>query len=158
MSHMKKTEKPLAIDLFCGCGGISAGLERAGFSIAAGVDIEPNYISTFTHNFPEAKSLNLDISKVAAKDFMQTLGLREGELSLLAGGPPCQGFSKNVPRRNRYLEDPKNRLVKSFLDYCETLKPRFVLLENVAEMKNGFDQAYSDEIIERLSDEGYAVS
>lgn len=158
MSHMKNSKKPLAIDLFCGCGGISAGLERAGFSIAAGVDIEPNYISTFTHNFPEAKSLNLDISKVAAKDFMQTLGLRAGEVSLLAGGPPCQGFSKNVPRKNRYLEDPKNRLVKSFLDYCETLKPRFVLLENVAEMKNGFDQAYSDEIIERLGDEGYAVS
>lgn len=155
---MKNDNKPLAIDLFCGCGGISAGLERAGFSIVAGVDIEPNYISTFTHNFPEAESLKLDISETAPEDFMRSLNLRAGELDLLAGGPPCQGFSKNVPRKNRYLEDPKNRLVKSFLDYCETLKPRFVLLENVAEMKNGFDQAYSDEILDRLREEGYAVS
>lgn len=155
---MTNGNKPLAIDLFCGCGGISAGLERAGFSIVAGVDIEPHYISTFTHNFPKAESLKLDISKVEPQDFMRSLDLKEGELDLLAGGPPCQGFSKNVPRKNRYLEDPKNRLVKSFLDYCETLKPRFVLLENVAEMKNGFDQAYSDEILDRLREEGYAVS
>ena len=159
MSHiMTNGNRPLAIDLFCGCGGISAGLERAGFSVVAGVDIEPHYISTFTHNFPKAESLKLDISQVAPQDFMRSLDLQEGQLDLLAGGPPCQGFSKNVPRKNRYLEDPKNRLVKSFLDYCETLKPRFVLLENVAEMKNGFDQAYSDEILDRLREEGYSVS
>lgn len=155
---MTNGNRPLAIDLFCGCGGISAGLERAGFSVVAGVDIEPHYISTFTHNFPKAESLKLDISQVAPQDFMRSLDLQEGQLDLLAGGPPCQGFSKNVPRKNRYLEDPKNRLVKSFLDYCETLKPRFVLLENVAEMKNGFDQAYSDEILDRLREEGYSVS
>jgi DNA (cytosine-5)-methyltransferase 1 len=155
---MRESNKPKAIDLFCGCGGISAGLERAGFEVIAGVDIEPNYISTFTHNFPSAKSLELDLSNITPSDFMRTLGLKKGELDLLAGGPPCQGFSKNVPRKYRYLEDPRNRLLKSFLDYCEFLKPRFVLLENVAEMKNGFDQAYSDEILERLHNGGYNVS
>lgn len=147
-----------AIDLFCGCGGISCGLRMAGFSILAGADIEPKYISTFTHNFPEAKSLGLDISIMSPKEFMKLVGIKPGELTLLTGGPPCQGFSKNVPRKYRYLEDHRNLLVKAFLGYCEALKPRMVLMENVAEMKNGFDQTYTDEILARLTDEGYTVT
>lgn len=124
----------------------------------AGIDIEPKYMATFTHNFPEAKSLRLDISKTPPDEFMKIVGIKPGKLDLLAGGPPCQGFSKNVPRKHRYLDDPKNLLVKAFLDYCEALQPRMVLMENVAEMKNGFDQTYSREIVTRLHEEGYVVS
>jgi DNA (cytosine-5)-methyltransferase 1 len=147
-----------AVDLFCGCGGISAGLRAAGLKVLAGVDIEPTYLCTFSHNFPEAKSLRFDISEVAADEFMKLMGLVPGELDFLAGGPPCQGFSKNVPRRQRYLDDPRNQLIKAFLDYSQALRPRFILMENVAEMKNGFDQAYSEEVVMRLHDEGYAVA
>jgi DNA (cytosine-5)-methyltransferase 1 len=147
-----------AVDLFCGCGGISAGLRAAGLNVLAGVDIEPTYLCTFSHNFPEAKSLRLDISKVAPKEFMKLVGLVPGELDFLAGGPPCQGFSKNVPRKQRYLDDPRNQLIKAFLDYSQALRPRFILMENVAEMKNGFDQAYSEEIVMRLREEKYAVT
>jgi len=89
---------------------------------------------------------------------MRLLGIRPGQLDILAGGPPCQGFSKNVPRKHRYLEDSRNLLIKSFLDYCEALKPRMVLMENVAEMKNGFDNSYSEEILARLEEEGYTVT
>jgi DNA (cytosine-5)-methyltransferase 1 len=147
-----------AVDLFCGCGGISEGLRLAGFKIIAGIDLEPNYLCSFSHNFPEAKSLLLDLSTVAPAEFMRRIGVLRGEVDMIAGGPPCQGFSKNVPRSRRYLEDPRNRLVKSFLDYCEAMQPRFVLMENVAEMKNGFDQSYSDEIISRLAKAGYTVA
>lgn len=147
-----------AVDLFCGCGGISAGLRAAGFEVIAGVDIEPGYMAAFTHNFQEAKSFHLDLSSTNPYDFMDYLGIRSGELDLLAGGPPCQGFSKNVPRKKRYIDSSNNLLVHTFLDYCEALKPNVVLMENVAEMKNGFDQAYSEEIIERLENEGYTVS
>jgi len=147
-----------AIDLFCGCGGISAGLRSVGFEVLAGVDVEPNYISTFSRNFPNAKSFQLDLAINQASDFMRLAGIEKGEIDLLAGGPPCQGFSKNVPRKNRYLEDPRNELIKAFLDYCEELKPRFLLMENVAEMKNGFEKAYTDEILSRLDEEGYTVT
>jgi DNA (cytosine-5)-methyltransferase 1 len=147
-----------AVDLFCGCGGISVGLRAAGIKVLAGVDIEPTYTCTFSHNFPDAKSLRLDISEVAPEEFMKLAGVAAGELDFLAGGPPCQGFSKNVPRKQRYLDDPRNQLIKAFLDYCQALRPRFILMENVAEMKNGFDQAYSEEIVMRLCEEGYAVT
>ena len=147
-----------ALDLFCGCGGISAGLRAAGFEVIAGVDVEPNYIATFTRNFPESKSLKLDLSSTSPNDLMEIIGILPGEIDLLAGGPPCQGFSKNVPRKNRYLNSSNNLLVRTFLDYCEVLKPSIILMENVAEIKNGFDQIYTEEIIDRLEEEGYMVS
>ena len=155
---MSRSKVLTGIDLFCGCGGISVGLRSAGVRVLAGVDLEPNYMRTFSRNFPEAKSLQLDLTKISAARFMEVIKIRPGELDFLVGGPPCQGFSKNVPRKNRYLDDPRNHLIKAFLDYCEALKPRYVLMENVAEMKNGFDQAYSDEILLRLKEEGYAVT
>lgn len=147
-----------AIDLFCGCGGISCGLRNAGFRVIAGVDVEPKYLATFRHNFPEALSLDADLSDMPPEDFMALVSIQPGELDLLVGGPPCQGFSKNVPRKYRFLEDSRNLLIKTFLDYCEALKPRAILMENVAEMKNGFDQTYTQEVMERLTDAGYAVS
>jgi DNA (cytosine-5)-methyltransferase 1 len=155
MSH---AEKPKAIDLFCGCGGISIGLQNAGFEVLCGIDIEKKYIVSFEHNFPQAKALNTDITKKSPHEFMQEIGIEAGELDLLVGGPPCQGFSKNVPRKNRYLDDPKNLLVSSFLDYCEAIRPKMILMENVAEMKSGFDETYSQEVISRLEQAGYTVT
>ena len=146
-----------AIDLFCGCGGLSAGLRDAGFDIVAGIDIEPNYIQTFTQNFPNSLSLCEDVTNIQPQDLLSRLNIKVGELDLLAGGPPCQGFSKNVPRSQRQLDSDHNSLVKTFLVYCETLLPRWILMENVAEMRNGFDQHYTDEIVERLSRAGYDV-
>ncbi len=151
-------ENLTAIDLFCGCGGISCGLKMAGFEILAGADVEPKYMITFSHNFPKTKSLKIDLSKECPEDFMRLVGIKRGELFLVSGGPPCQGFSKNVPRKFRYLDDPNNLLIRTFLDYCISLKPRLVLMENVAEMKNGFDQKYTDEIVASLESEGYTVT
>ncbi len=144
--------------MFCGCGGISSGLRSAGFRIIAGADIQPNYICTFKHNFPEAETITDDLSKVTPEEIMQRLNLASGDLDLLAGGPPCQGFSKNVPRKSRYLDLPNNQLVKTFLHYVEVLKPKLVLMENVAEMKNGFDSFYTQELLERLGADGYHVA
>lgn len=146
-----------AVDLFCGCGGISAGLDQAGYEVLAGVDIEKNFIKTFAHNFPNAQAITESVIDLTPVEFGRRLKLEPEELDILVGGPPCQGFSKNVPRRHRYLEDPKNLLVKSFLEYAEHLRPSLIVMENVAEMKNGFDGQYSDEVIGRLTDAGYTV-
>jgi DNA (cytosine-5)-methyltransferase 1 len=155
---MLSNSRPRAIDMFCGCGGISSGLRDAGFNILAGADIEPNYICTFQRNFPEAEAITDDLSSIEPLDLMNRLDIRPGELDLIAGGPPCQGFSKNVPRRQRYLDLPNNRLVSTFIKYVEAFQPMMVLMENVAEMKNGFEQAYSNEIVNRLEEDGYCVS
>ena len=152
------TRPPTALDLFCGCGGIAAGLRSAGFHILAGVDVEPHYMSTFSHNFPEARGVLGDLSGIDPLRFMRGLSLEAGDLDLLAGGPPCQGFSKNVPRSRRSAEDRNNGLMRTFLRYAEVLRPRAVLMENVAEMRNGFDRAYTDEVLGRLERAGYAVA
>lgn len=146
-----------AIDLFCGCGGLSAGLRDAGFDILAGIDKEKNYIQTFTKNFPESISICADVSKVNPVELLEKVDLKAGELDLLAGGPPCQGFSKNVPRSQRQLDSDNNSLVKVFLEHCEAMLPKWILMENVAEMRNGFDKHYTDEIVDRLTNAGYQV-
>ena len=163
MSKTAKTEtgrQLSAVDLFCGCGGISCGLEKAGFQMMAGVDIEATCLQSYKVNFPDAVSLCLDLSEISAIQVMQEIGVKRGSLDILAGGPPCQGFSKNVPRRNRYREDPKNQLVAAFLRFAEASMPRFILMENVAEMKEGFERAYSNLLLESLESKhlGYTVT
>lgn len=157
MSNKKPFQDLTAVDLFCGCGGISVGLRSAGFKILAGVDINKKYVCSFEKNFPDAKVITDDITKISPSDFMDQINIRPGDLTILAGGPPCQGFSKNVPRKYRFLEDNRNQLIRSYLDYCEALQPKMILMENVAEMRNGFDQAYTQEIEQRLQDAGYTV-
>lgn len=147
----------IAVDLFCGCGGISAGLRNAGYRILAGADIEKHFIQTFRLNFPEAKCLQLDLTTTSPQDFMDLLQIGRGQLDLLAGGPPCQGFSKNVPRKQRSADLKNNQLIYTFLAYCEYLRPKYVLLENVAEMKNSFDNKFTYEIGNRLAALGYEV-
>ncbi|MCE2425488.1 MAG: DNA cytosine methyltransferase [Pseudomonadales bacterium] len=137
---------------------MSAGLRSAGFRVIAGADIEPKYIATFRHNFNGAKTLDLDLANREPNELMSDLDLEPEQLDLLAGGPPCQGFSKNVPRRIRYMDDPNNQLISTFLRYCEGLRPKLILMENVAEMKNGFSQRFTDEIVNRLQKAGYFVT
>jgi DNA (cytosine-5)-methyltransferase 1 len=146
-----------AIDLFCGCGGISLGLEMAGFSVLAGIDIEKKYLKTFVHNFPNAKAFCEDLRKIEAENLLSTLRLKRGELDLLAGGPPCQGFSKNVPRSKREADSSNNLLMETYLDFCEKIYPQWILIENVAEMRNGFNAKYTQKINEKLTSIGYSI-
>ena len=115
-------------------------------------------MATFQRNFQEARALNLDLTRCAPAEIMAALGIEPGELDLLAGGPPCQGFSKNVPRKFRYMDDTNNLLVRTFLNYCEIIEPKLILMENVAEMRNGFCRQFSDEIMARLYGAGYSVT
>lgn len=133
------------------------GFALADFDIILGIDWEDHALETYKLNFPDAKVVCGDISVADPAALMAELGLEEGELDCLIGGPPCQGFSKNVPARNRFLEDDRNQLVREFLRFVSVFKPKTVLMENVAEMAAAYENAYSQEIEEKLSAWGYQV-
>ncbi len=143
------------VDLFCGCGGIAWGFGSEGFRVLLGADINAVALKTFARNFPRSVALEADLSALSPRRLLDELGLKAGELDCLVGGPPCQGFSKNVPARHRYLEDPKNRLILTFLEYAKVLKPKVVLIENVAEMMNAYEETYTSEIHDALNGLGY---
>ena len=145
------------LDLFSGCGGMSWGLSKAGFKVLAGIDNWEPALNTFSFNHPESQIINGDMTRLNPEDVMEELHLKKGELDCIVGGPPCQGFSKNVPSSYRFLEDPRNQLFRDFLRFVKTLYPKTVCMENVAEIYNAYSGAVRDEIIDILYEAGYEV-
>lgn len=149
--------KPKVIDLFSGCGGMSWGLHRAGFDVLAGIDKWDRALETFQLNHPTACPIEADIANLDPYSVISMLELEQGELDCLIGGPPCQGFSKNVPASYRFLEDPRNQLYRDFLRFVEAMLPKVVVMENVAEIYNAYDGTVRIEIVENLEKLGYEV-
>lgn len=124
--------KPIAVDLFCGCGGLTVGLKRAGFRVLLGLDIDPLCIKTYKANHPEVEVWEKDIRDVDPSDFAIALGLKTRRLDLLAGCPPCQGFSTMRTLNGAVrVDDPRNDLLLEFQRFVEELRPRALMLENV---------------------------
>lgn len=117
------------VDLFAGAGGLSCGLEMAGFRPLLALDANPTYLSTYAHNHPGVPAVANDIRALDAAEVRKLTGLAPGELDLMAGGPPCQGFSINAPIRS--LDDQRNHLFKEYLRIAEVLRPKAILIENV---------------------------
>lgn len=125
-------KKPIAIDLFSGCGGLTLGLKQAGFRVRAAVEIDPLAVETYKKNHPRIRVWQEDITKLAAASVMQTLNMEAGDLDLLAGCPPCQGFS-TIPTLNgrRRPRDSRNDLIFEFLRFVRVMRPKAVMMENV---------------------------
>lgn len=121
-----------AIDLFSGCGGLTLGLKKAGFSVIGAVDIENIAVETYEKNHPEVCLLHEDIRKIRGDIFQKKLNIDLGELDLLAGCPPCQGFSsvRTLNGKNN-ISDDRNDLVFEFLRLVKELLPKIILMENV---------------------------
>lgn len=117
-----------AIDLFSGAGGISLGLVNAGFNVLAAADISKECAATHLKNFPDIPFLQADIAELSGNDLMRAAGIDRGELDLLIGGPPCQGFSI---LGQRLLDDPRNKLFASFIRLTGELLPKVAVIENV---------------------------
>lgn len=130
-----------AVELFAGAGGLGTGLKNAGFEVALANEIEPDFARTYSLNHPETVVLNEDIHSIDFTEVASKLGI--GRVSLLSGGPPCQGFS-TVGSKNR--RDPRNSLFHEFLRAVAELSPDFVLFENVS----GFKSLYGGEAYRRL--------
>ncbi|MCB5285389.1 MAG: DNA cytosine methyltransferase [Candidatus Cloacimonetes bacterium] len=129
--------KPTAVDLFCGCGGLTVGLKKAGFRVLGAVDIDPLSVTTYKANHRDVTLWERDIRELDPQELLDTLGLKKGGLDLLAGCPPCQGFSRMRTLNGAVsVEDPRNDLLLEFQRYVEALRPRTVMMENVPGLRN----------------------
>jgi DNA (cytosine-5)-methyltransferase 1 len=134
MTRAKKNDKQAlhAIDLFSGCGGLSLGLKVAGFTVAAAVEIDRKAQETYRLNHPSVHLYAQDIRALDPVEVLRGAGLKPGELDLLAGCPPCQGFSRLRTKNKRTsVRDDRNNLVEDFLRFIVAMKPKTVMLENV---------------------------
>ena len=122
---------PTAIDLFSGCGGLSLGLKKAGFEVRGAIEIEPLAAATYRRNHRTTTLVQDDIRSVGGLQLKRAAGLGRGSLDLLAGCPPCQGFSRIRSRNRASVDDPKNDLIFEFLRLTKELRPKMLLLENV---------------------------
>lgn len=120
----------LAIDLFSGCGGLSQGLEDAGFKVLACCEIRQEARATYKLNHPDTVLLE-DVRSADPVALKKQLGLRRGQLDLLAGCPPCQGFSSIRTHNGEIANDPRNELIFQVERFVDAFKPRCVLIENV---------------------------
>ncbi|MGW5238629.1 DNA cytosine methyltransferase [Monashia sp. NPDC004114] len=143
-----------ALDLFAGAGGLSQGLHAAGFQPLYANEVVPTYSETYAANHRETWVDARDIRAVDPAAVRQTLGLDRGELDLVAGGPPCQGFSINAPTRS--TKDHRNHLFRDYLRFVEEFRPRAVLIENVPGLVSFSRGATLHAIIEALQDLEYA--
>jgi len=126
---MRARHEITMIDLFAGAGGLSEGLREAGFRGLYANEIKLRYSDTYALNHPDTFIDQRDIRNVDAKSIRKQLGVRRGELDLIAGGPPCQGYSINAPIRSN--DDERNHLFREFLRFVDEFNPRGVLIENV---------------------------
>lgn len=121
-----------AVDLFSGCGGLTTGLKQAGFRVLGAVELDSLAAQAYSMNHPSTVVWNRDIKEVSDNDLRDTLGLEPGDLDLLAGCPPCQGFSSmRTLNGSRKVEDPRNDLVFEFLRFVRGLRPKAIMMENV---------------------------
>jgi DNA (cytosine-5)-methyltransferase 1 len=122
----------LAIDLFSGCGGLTLGLKQAGFRVAAAIESDQLAATTYKSNHPHVRVFGSDIRKVSPKQLMKELGLKPGKLDLLAGCPPCQGFSVLRTRNGATKQrDKRNGLITEMLRFARELRPKSIMVENV---------------------------
>ena len=133
-----RTEEYRMVDLFAGCGGLSLGLEQAGFTPWFVNEIVPQFAETykFNHQLSDEHYFIGDISDLNKNinNFQDLLT----DITLVCGGPPCQGFS--MANRQRILDDPRNGLYKQFLIFLGHIKPKFFIMENVKGMMNKVDE------------------
>ncbi len=147
-------KKPTAISLFTGCGGCSLGVKQAGIKVLAATDLDTNCAATYQRNFPEVPFLRKDIRKITAVNLLNFAGTSGKDVDIVVGGPPCQGFTS---AGSKNWDDPRNSLVKSFVEFVTTTKPTWFVMENVEGFltsKHGF---YLAEVVHQFVRAGYWV-
>lgn len=140
-----------AVDLFAGGGGLTVGLKAAGFTVCSAVEIERHAYETYKANHPEVQSYNEDILQVPTTKLLADAG---GKISLVAGCPPCQGFTSLTSKYKR--EDPRNRLIEEMQRVILEARPQAVMMENVPGLAAKGKERF-DAFVAALEGAGYEV-
>ena len=144
------------LDLFCGAGGFSAGLDQVkNFSTQVGLDFDKYAIETFSKNFPNAISICGDILDEDIKKKVIESS-KDRKVNMIVGGPPCQGFS--LKGKNLGLYDSRNFLFKEYLNIVKELDPEIFIIENVKNILNSSSHYFRDEILKEIKSLGYIVN
>lgn len=152
--YNREAEKYRAISLFAGAGGCSLGFTKYGVNILGAYDIWEEAINTYNQNFSGHKAHQTDLSNCDFDQIREDLGLKKGELDIIIGGPPCQGFTTLGKRGEN---DPRNKLLLNYAKALETFYPRWFMMENVEGMLTTANGDFIVEAIERMISLGYSV-
>ena len=147
--------RPTVIDLFCGAGGLSEGFRQAGYRVLLGSDIDPTFGETFSRSHDGARFISKPIQSLSSAEILSATGLGKGQLDVLVGGPPCQGYS--VYNHGRGEHDPRAGLFREYLRLVRELSPKWLVMENVT----GLLSISGGQLIQTIADEisklGYNV-
>lgn len=143
------------LDLFCGPGGFATGFEWAGFKTIAGIDIHEPSLRTYKHNHPNANVLLADIREVSSQQVLELAGTNN--IDVMTAGVPCEGFSMANRNRTKFTDD-RNFLFIEFLRIARDLKPKILLVENVANLARHDGGVFAQEIEAGMRELGYETS
>ena len=144
-----------AIDLFCGCGGTTQGLQDAGFEVVGAVDISTSALKVFKANFENARAIQANLFDLTPSELLDRVGMKKGELDLLAGCPPCQAFSGMRTRNgSRNTTDERTKLVSVFVKFVIGIQPKAFAFENVPGL---WGKSEIEDAISKLRLSGYST-
>lgn len=148
-------DRPIAIDLFCGVGGMSLGFEQAGFDVLAGFDNEQRHVDAYHSNFPNSKAINANLSVVSGDDIRAEADIGNCPIDVVFGGPPCQGFSY-IGHRNS--DDPRSELLLHFARLIGELTPSYFVVENVRGLLADWSAKCLEAFTEKAVAAGYSLT
>ena len=148
--------KPTVVSLFAGCGGSSLGYRMAGFEERLAVEWDADACNTFRNNFPGVPVHEGDIAELTADKLLELARVKRGELTLLDGSPPCQGFS--VAKGKRDTRDSRNSLFQEYVRVLNVLHPKVFVMENVAAMVYSSAREFFDAAMDEFAAAGYEVA
>lgn len=147
-------KRPIVVDLFSGAGGLSLGFEQAGFDVVAAVEVDPIHSAAHKFNFPNCTVFPESIRNLSGEGIRKKAGIGRRKVDVVAGGPPCQGFSLIGQRA---LDDPRNSLVGEFVRIVSELDASYFVFENVKGLTVGRHKMFLEEIIDSFVNLGYRV-
>lgn len=154
-AHATRLRRPTAVSLFAGAGGCSLGFEQAGYDVRFATDIDADAVESYRRNFGKIPCEAADIRELNVESALDCSGLERGELDILLGGPPCQGFSSAGVKSS---DDPRNFLLRHYVRWLESIHPKWFVMENVEGLLTSAGGSHIRDAVEVFMGAGYSVN